>query len=158
MATETALELDAEAAGISGSDYVHFANFPGMWRVGQPVAVRELGLGDPDEVTALVEELGLPLNVVTVDEGSAPMPARANHLLSDDQLDTLDAELDAKPKRLTHKQLDTMAEEAGLTFPDDVKTVDAKMAFLEQARDAQVNDDVAEPGAPFPQPETEGGS
>jgi hypothetical protein len=148
VATETAFELDAEAAGLSGDEFVHFANFPGMWRPGQPVAAAELGFDSAEEAETRVAELGLPLLVVTVEEGSAPMPARPNHLLSETGLETLDAALDEGPKRLSHKDLDTLAAEAGVSFPADVKTVDAKTAFLEEARAAQDNPaEHAEPGA-----------
>jgi hypothetical protein len=74
-----ALVLDAEAAGYSGTDAVHFGDFPGVWAPGQPVAVSELGFDTEKDALARVKELGLPLREVQVDAGSARMPDRPNH-------------------------------------------------------------------------------
>ncbi len=75
---QTALVLDDDS--VAHGEPVHFGNFPGLWVVGQPVAVSELGFESEDEALARVEELGLPLKTLTVTAGSSPMPARANHL------------------------------------------------------------------------------
>jgi hypothetical protein len=74
-----ALVLDAEAAGYSGTDAVHFGDFPGVWTPGQPVAVSELGFDTDKDALAAVKTLGLPLREVSVEQGSAPMPERPNH-------------------------------------------------------------------------------
>lgn len=138
MASETAYELDSEAAGYTGTDAVHFADFPGVWYPGQPIAAQELGLGDDDQVQARIDELALPLRKISVDRGAAPMPARPNHLLNTEQESALEAELAEQPKRPTHKDLDAAAASAGLAFPADVKTVDEKVAFLEAAQQGAV--------------------
>lgn len=74
-----ALELDTAAAGYSGTDAVHFGDFPGMWAPGHPVAVSELGFDTEKEALAAVKALGLPLREVSVEQGTARMPERPNH-------------------------------------------------------------------------------
>lgn len=78
-----ALELDTAAAGYSGTDAVHFGDFPGMWAPGHPVAVSELGFDTEKEALAAVKALGLPLREVHVEQGSARMPERLNHAPSE---------------------------------------------------------------------------
>lgn len=78
--TETALELDVEAAGYTRGEAVHFGSFPGVWEPGRPVAVGELGFDTDEEALARVAELGLPLRKLRVPAGSAPMPERPNHV------------------------------------------------------------------------------
>lgn len=64
----------AETAVFSG-EAVHFANFPGRYAPGEPVAFDELDLGGDDAVRARVEELGLPLDETTVAAGEG-LPLR----------------------------------------------------------------------------------
>lgn len=91
MAKEKAFELDTEAAGYTGSEGVHFGDFPGVWAPGVPIALTELGFDTAADARAAVEELGLPLKEVSVDVGSAPMPTRPNHE------DTAPVEPEAEP-------------------------------------------------------------
>ena len=65
-----ALELDTAAASYSGTDAVHFGDFPGMWTPGAPIAVSELGFDTEKEALAAVKELGLPLRAVQVEAES----------------------------------------------------------------------------------------
>lgn len=131
MATVTALELDAEAAGYTGGEALHFGGFPGVWSPGQPVAVSELGFESEQDALDRARELELPLREVRVDEGSAPMPARPNHLANTDQETALDDVDTATKKRWTHAELDALAAEADVTWPAGVTKVDEKAAFLD---------------------------
>lgn len=78
--TEAAFELDADAAGYTHGEAVHFGSFPGVWFVEQPIAVSELGFDSEQEAVDRVAELGLPLRKTRVPVGSAPMPERTNHV------------------------------------------------------------------------------
>lgn len=86
MATQPkvkALVLDADAAGYSGGEAVHFGGFPGVWAPGQPIAITELGFDSERDARDAVKALELPLREVSVDAGSAPMPERSNHHVSE---------------------------------------------------------------------------
>lgn len=72
MATVPALVFESDAH--ASSEAVHFANFPGVWYVGQPIAVSELGFDTGDEAQAAVAAAGLPLSSTTVAEGDGLMP------------------------------------------------------------------------------------
>lgn len=145
MATSHALELDTEASGYTRSDGVHFGGFPGVWAPGQPVEISELGFDSEDEALARVDELGLPLRQVNVEPGSAPMPARPNHLFSEDQQRVLDLEQAANWPPTTHAQADQAAATAGIAeWPRPNMKVADKVAFLEQARAGAVTTEGAD--------------
>lgn len=76
--TVQALVLDDTVTG--GAEPVHFANFPGLWISGQPVAVSELGFENEDVALDRVDELGLPLTLTKVPVGEGRMPEVANHV------------------------------------------------------------------------------
>lgn len=125
MATESALELDVPTAEAGVE--VHFSNFPGLWAPGRPIAVAALGFATADDAAAAVDELGLPLKAVEVDQGSAPMPARDNHI----------SHLSAGPSHHpTHESLNEAIAAAGAEWPRAKMTVADKVAFLEQLPEA----------------------
>jgi hypothetical protein len=74
VSDETRPALVLEEGAVSHGEPVHFANFPGLWIEGQPVAVSELGFDDDDAAFARAEELGLPLDETTVAAGEGAMP------------------------------------------------------------------------------------
>jgi hypothetical protein len=131
MASETALELDVDAAGYTRSEGVHFGGFPGVWEPGRPVAVSELGFDTEEEALALVDELELPLRPVQVDAGSARMPERPNHLLSQEQQRVLANEAAANWPPRSHKDADAVAAAASIEWPRPKMTLDEKVAQLE---------------------------
>lgn len=133
MSKVKALELDTAAAGYTGTDPVHFGGFPGMWAPDRPIALAELGFDTERDARDAVKELGLPLREVMADPADARMPERPNHALNEEQAAVLVRELDETPKRPSHKELDQIALDADVVFPDDVTTVDQKVAFLEAA-------------------------
>jgi len=65
---------------VSAPEAKHFANFPGLWITGHPVAVSELGFDSEEEALAAVEALGLPLKLTKVPIGEGLMPEVANHV------------------------------------------------------------------------------
>lgn len=76
---ETAFVLPAKA--VAGSDTpVHFANFPGVWYPEQPISVSALGFATLKDARAAREALAPDLKETKVAEGSAEMPAVANHV------------------------------------------------------------------------------
>jgi len=81
MAADTvpALVLDDTVTGAA-SEPVHFANMPGLWLEGQPVAVSELGFASDADAYAAVEEAGLPLVKTKVKSGKGLMPEVFNHV------------------------------------------------------------------------------
>lgn len=142
---ETALELDTDAAGYTRSEPVHFGSFPGVWEPGRPIAVSELGFASEEEALAAVADLELPLRQVRVDAGSAPMPERPNHLLSQEAQRVLDMELEPAPGESeprpprTNADADALAVEAGIgEWPEGVKTVAQKVEFLDRVRAGEV--------------------
>jgi acyl-coenzyme A thioesterase PaaI-like protein len=143
VATVPALELDTGAAGYTRSTGVHFGGFPGVWEPGRPVPLAELGFETDTEALELVDELGLPLRQVSVDPGddTVGMPARPNHVLSQDQQLALDNEAAANWPPATHAAADAAAATAGLEWPHLKMKVDEKVAFLEAARDGRVTTD-----------------
>jgi hypothetical protein len=143
MASVPALELDTDAAGYTRATGVHFGRFPGVWEPGRPVPVSELGFETDREALELVAELGLPLRQVTVDahDPDAGMPARPNHVLSQEQQQALDNEAAANWPPATHAAADAAAAAAGLEWPQPKMKVDEKVAFLEAAREGRVTTD-----------------
>jgi hypothetical protein len=141
MASETALELDTEAAGYTRGDPVHFADFPGVWEPGRPIAVSALGFASGDDAIARAKDLNLPLREVTVDVGSAPMPPRPNHLFSEEQQRAIDLEAASSWPPRTHADADQAAASAGVEWPRQKMTVAEKVEFLEAARTGEATTD-----------------
>lgn len=77
--TVKAFVLDDTVTGVA-TEPRHFANFPGLWISGQPVAVTELGFDNDDDALTAVAELGLPLKLTKVPVGKGLMPEVPNHV------------------------------------------------------------------------------
>jgi hypothetical protein len=135
---ETALVLSQDAVAASGSSPVHFPGFPGVWAPDQPIAVSALGFGSEKEALAEVKLRGLPLEEKKVDVGSAPMPARPNHIPSGPAPAAAEAEAPAEETApeakwpQTHAELDDLGDEYDVEFEADAKVAD-KIAALEAA-------------------------
>jgi hypothetical protein len=98
-----ALELDTAAAGYTGTEPVHFGDFPGMWQPGRPIALSELGFDTEKDALAAVKELGLPLREVSAEAGKARMPERPNHapdVLEEEVADESENDLGRKPAQV----------------------------------------------------------
>lgn len=128
----------AEAAGLSGPGPFTFSgSFPGVWTVGDPVSLTELGFqgsGDQDDAAALVKSLGLPLEELDVEPGEAKGWKGENHILSDREARELEALEDppqATGKIRTHAHADARARELGFSFPDPKATVPEKIKAIE---------------------------
>lgn len=139
MGTEAALELDAETAQGVGVD-VHFSNFPGLWQPGRPIAVSALGFDNAGEALAAVADLGLPLKLVDVEHGSAPMPARDNHVANEEQTRAISLATTTSPLS-THAQLDGAAAAAGVEWPLAKMTVSEKTEFLHSYQAGSADED-----------------
>ncbi|MDQ5821225.1 MAG: hypothetical protein M3540_07290 [Actinomycetota bacterium] len=103
---ETAYELKPDS-GLTSTDGVHYGGVPGVYRLGEPVAVVDTGRTTA-ELAEIVKEQGVPLEETTV---------RAKPSVPD------------LPR--THEELDAVAEMRGVVFGPDVKTVADKQAALE---------------------------
>ncbi len=146
--SETALVLtgaDAQAAGYTGAGPFTFAGLPGVYLVDRPVGIAHLGFATADDARAALTEVFGEEPPVTVTSASPAEsePLRDNHAASEAQVRTLDEQLDDKPVPRHHGELDQLAADAGLVFPDEAKTVAEKQAFLEAAR---TGEPVGEPG------------
>lgn len=114
---------------LSGGPVV-FPGFPGVWTPGEPVEAQAFvdagSFASIAEMRDLVDELGLPLAEVQVDEGSAPLPARDNHMANAEEA------REAGEKALadmSHTELDRLgADHDG--YPKSAAKAD-KVAFLE---------------------------
>jgi hypothetical protein len=84
MADQPALVLEDPA--VSHGEPVHFSGFPGLWVVGEPVAVWQLGFDNDDAAFARAEELALPLVQTTVPAGEGAMPDMGGRMPSLDQV------------------------------------------------------------------------
>lgn len=87
---ETAFVLSEETAadrGYAGAGPFHFAGFPGVWAIGQPIASEALGFVTVSDAEARIAELGLPLTRTLAEAGKAPMPTRPGHVPSQAQAD-----------------------------------------------------------------------
>lgn len=133
--TEAALELDVDAAGYTRGEGVHFGGFPGIWYPERPVAVSELGLDHDVDVAALVEELGLPLTLVDVPHGSAPMPEQPNRMLSEE--DAMNAPGEEGPRFRSHADANARAAELGLEFEEKKPSIAEKTRLIEEAEGAE---------------------
>lgn len=139
------LALVLPEGAVSGSDAVTFPGFPGVWTPGQPIelsAFAAAGIASADELLELAAEMGVPLEEVDVDEGSAPLPERENHLTPSAPSAPLNEGLAAK----TVAELDELAAEMGLEdYPKSGKKPE-KLAAIEAALAAEP--DEAEDEAP----------
>lgn len=132
-------EEKAREAGYTGDGPFTFGGaFPGAFIVGEPVELSHFGFDGEDAAQVALDESGAPLEVVDVEEGSAP-PLRENHALSEDEArDQAIVEAEEEAGSIhTHADADTAARELGLTFPARTK-LDAKVAAIEQARTTTV--------------------
>jgi hypothetical protein len=77
----------------TGTDLVHFGDFPGVYVPGEPVALTEIEFDSPKEATDRAKELGIPLAKTTVAAGEGKMAARENRAPSD--ADVTPIEVDA---------------------------------------------------------------
>lgn len=161
-----ALVLTQEKADLHGyagpGPFTLAGAFPGVFLIGRPVALAELGFDGEDDARAAFDEAfadapdGGPLEWTEVgeDEGYA---IRDNHALSEAELRADEAERGATTKAggtiRSHAEADAVAEDLGITFPTgkDRPTVAEKIEAIEQVRAGQpVGDDQAltpEPGA-----------
>lgn len=128
MSTEAALELDVTTTAEGGVE-VHFSNFPGLWQPGRPIAISDLGFTTTDAAMAAVNISGLPLRLVDVPHGSAPAPARDNHVANEEQARAIALATSGRALS-THKDLDEAAQAAGVEWPVAKMTVSEKTEFL----------------------------
>lgn len=134
----------AEALGYQGEGPFTFAGaFPGEYLVGQPLALRYLGFDNEDEAEEAFETAfadhdddQVPLELTDVDDDEG-LPLRTNHALSEGDpalaaAAVAEAEAKAGVKKIrTHAAADAVADELGITFPDDA-TVAQKVTAIEQ--------------------------
>lgn len=142
---EPALVLSEEKAaehGYSGSGPFTFGGaFPGIYIVGQPLAISELGFETEDDAREAFDEAfedAAPLEWTSVEQGEG-RALRENHALSELEAieqEALEPAKDPEGKKITtHAQADAAAEELGLTFSADPRpTVAEKVEAIEQAR------------------------
>ncbi len=119
-------------SAVSGTDAVNFAGFPGAWTPGVPIAAAELarhgGFADEDEVTARIEELGLPLEEASVSADDGKMPVPANH--RPNAQEAREAAVAEVPRPTSHKQADKLARERDFVFSRDDLKLEEKVAEL----------------------------
>jgi hypothetical protein len=154
--SQTALVLTEEAAeeaGLTGGGPFTFAGvFPGVWHVGQPVAVSELGFDDDDEAVDRAEELGLPLSTTTVAEGEGKADRGDNHAPSERQVAAerkaaaiADETGSAAPRSIrSHAEADAIAADLGISFDEGAKLSD-KVVAIEAFNAAAAVDDGVQP-------------
>lgn len=138
----TAYVLDAD--DLAGSEAVTFPGFPGVWTPGEPIAAAEFvkagAFDSVDEMGDRVAELGLPLKQTTVADGEGLMPARENHLPSQEQADATKAELNGRTPK-SHAEADAIAADLGISFPPDAKLDKKKALIAEALAEPSVSDD-----------------
>lgn len=130
-------EENAREAGYTGDGPFTFGGaFPGELIVGQPVELAHFGFANEDDAQAALDESGVPLELVDVEEGSGP-PIRENHALSEDEVTSgaHDQAADETAAINTHAEADAAGKELGLTFAAKAK-LSEKVAAIEQAREA----------------------
>jgi hypothetical protein len=134
----------AEERGFTGEGpFTLGGAFPGIYSVGQPLALSELGFQSEGEAHEAFEEAfgdDSPLEWTEVGEGEG-RALRENHALSEIELAehvaTGDVRDSGGEEIRTHAQADEAANDLGLTFPSDPRpTVAEKVAAIEQARAA----------------------
>lgn len=129
-------EEKAREAGLSSAGpYAFGVAFPGVYFVGRPVAISELGGLTYDEAIALLEETGVPLEETEVAEGEGKA-YRENHAASD--LEVAAAKVDEAVEEAggirTHAQADEVAAELGIVWPEGKITLAEKVAAIEAVR------------------------
>lgn len=132
--------------GLSGGGPVNLAGFPGMWTPGEPIAAAEFikagAFDSVEEMRDRVRELGMPLKEVSVGEGEASMPVRANHAPNSEEAAEAKATLEASTPR-SHAEADQAAADLGLDFPPGMKLAD-KLEAIRTALDPGTGDATAE--------------
>lgn len=136
---EAALVLSEEKAaeaGLSSSGPFAFGAFPGVYFVGVPVSVSELGFESAEAALAAVEETGAPLEATEVADGEGKA-YRTNHALSEREARAGVAEKVVEDvaggKINSHAEADAVAVELGITFPEGAKLAE-KVSAIETVR------------------------
>jgi hypothetical protein len=137
--------------------------FPGIYSVGQPLALSELGFQSEGEAREAFDEAfgdDAPLEWTTVEEGEGLAP-KDNHALSEIEFVELVAEEGERDegghKITTHAQADEVAESLGIEFPKGSKmTVADKIRTIEEVRAGHGGDPDALTPAPGAEDSTPG--
>lgn len=137
MAPALVLTEDAAAEhGYSGAGPFTFPGFPGLYTPGRPLEVSELDLVDADDLEEMIEDAGVPLELVDVEQGSGKAE-RDNHALSLGEVMEGEGLDDDAPAIRTHKQANAAAKELGFDFSADDQTVAQKVEAIEAFKQAQ---------------------
>lgn len=146
-------DLAAER-GYAGPGPFTFAGlFPGVYFVGQPVRISELGLSSEEEALDRVEASNVPLELVEVGEGEGDA-FRWNHAPSAEDVrrqsvDELVEEVAGGSSLRSHADADAVAQELGVEFADGTSLADKRSA-IEAARSGGDVPNPPEAGEPTP--------
>lgn len=134
-------EEKAAEHGFAGVGPFAFSGvFPGVYEVGRPVELSELGFADEDDAQAAIDGAfgdDVPLEFVDVKPGEGKA-IRVNHAMSEhDNPDSaivdevVEEQTDGKIR--THADADAVGAGLGVTFPEGAKLAD-KIAAIDELR------------------------
>ena len=113
--------------GVVADNHVVFGGFPGRFLPGEPLSLQQLGLEDESAADALIKDLALPLQKVEMSRRAAEAEVfkgdeHRPSTFGEEPLPVDPAELEA----LSHKELDALADGAGLS-PEGTKAEKAEV-------------------------------